>query len=248
MILLEVSSTQIQVRENFYTTNQIIEKYRDMSKREHYISQGGIPFQESLVFWAPLTENDLTDHISGSTLSVYSPGGLSWDSNEGMYLFDGYAPASTYKTLFSWEGLDLDVTKPVTSTNMHHTIHSTIRFTNTRTIYTRCFPTFAYIAGINNYSYVCMFVAAVYNYTFSDNQVYKCTEVINGNTVSLYVNGIKTNTQGFNGSGNMNRTQLGTTFNLYPLHQGNRDQGGLSYNKDIRVYNRPLSDSEVAQL
>ena len=44
------------------------------------------PFAENLVFWAPLTQGDLSDHISGE-VGVSSPNcSAVWDNNEGMYL------------------------------------------------------------------------------------------------------------------------------------------------------------------
>mgnify|MGYP003408262231 FL=1 len=63
-----------------------------MARREYKsMEQGGgnlpdVPFAENLVFYAPLTEGDLTDHITGNTLNYTQ--GLQWDSAMGMYKFD----------------------------------------------------------------------------------------------------------------------------------------------------------------
>lgn len=55
-------------------------------KREHKDIVEVVPFRESLVFYAPLTEGDLTDHVSGQSL-VYPSGRVVFDSERGMYLF-----------------------------------------------------------------------------------------------------------------------------------------------------------------
>lgn len=58
-------------------------------RREHTSSSimPDVPFAEDLVFYAPLTEGDLTDHVSGETL-IYPSGSVNWDSTEQMYLFN----------------------------------------------------------------------------------------------------------------------------------------------------------------
>ena len=217
-------------------------------KREHIFDKGDLPpFYEDLVFYAPLTEGDLSDHISGNTMSVLSPGGVAWDGNMGMYLFNGAAPARTFKTLFSWNGLDLDLQTTVTASVLHHTIHHKLTFVSSG-IYHRAYPTFSYVRGTNQYAYICLYAKSYYNYNFIDNELYSITEVIDGSTTNLYVNGIRTASVSTILNGNMSYSQLGTTFNIYPLHQGDTAQGGISYNRDIRVYNRVMSDSEVAQL
>ena len=58
--------------------------------RREYMKSGGDtplpPFSENLVFWAPLTQGDLSDHISGEVGASSSNCSAVWDSNEGMYL------------------------------------------------------------------------------------------------------------------------------------------------------------------
>lgn len=58
-------------------------------RREHKQPRGNTPlppFTEDLVFWAPLSQGDLTDHISGETGVSSSNCSAVWDSTEGMYL------------------------------------------------------------------------------------------------------------------------------------------------------------------
>lgn len=45
------------------------------------------PFYENLVFWAPLTEGDLTDHISGVSPTTDTGCSITWDNDKKMYFF-----------------------------------------------------------------------------------------------------------------------------------------------------------------
>lgn len=58
-------------------------------RRDDFLKTGGPdlpPFAEDLVFWAPLTEGDLTDHISGETGTTSPGASVQWDDSKGMYL------------------------------------------------------------------------------------------------------------------------------------------------------------------
>ena len=66
--------------------------------REHKQPGGNTPlppFSENLVFWAPLTQGDLSDHISGEVGASSSNCSAVWDSTEGMYLLTA-ATTDTY--------------------------------------------------------------------------------------------------------------------------------------------------------
>ena len=54
-------------------------------RRNHSIDN--IPFAENLVFYAPLTEGDLTDHVSRTSMVDGNRGTYIWDSEKKMYLF-----------------------------------------------------------------------------------------------------------------------------------------------------------------
>lgn len=60
-------------------------------RREYALKEGGggevPPFNENLVFWAPLTEGDLSDHVSGKVPAVDSGCSMLWDASKGMYKF-----------------------------------------------------------------------------------------------------------------------------------------------------------------
>lgn len=60
-------------------------------RREDIIKQNApsVPFEEDLVFYAPLTQGDLTDHISGSTgvaVNDTRSDNLTWNSSVGAYI------------------------------------------------------------------------------------------------------------------------------------------------------------------
>lgn len=61
-------------------------------KRQETLSDN-VPFANSLIFYAPLTEGDLTDHVSGATGIPCIEGGtmpvdnLTWDAANGAYKF-----------------------------------------------------------------------------------------------------------------------------------------------------------------
>lgn len=71
-------------------------------RREHHINRL-IP--ENCIFYAPLTQGDLTDHISGINASYgnHPNGSVEWDSNVGAYHFykNGAGQACC------WDGLNL---------------------------------------------------------------------------------------------------------------------------------------------
>lgn len=79
-----------------------------MAKREHHTAQSYIEWLKSLgcVFYAPLTNGDLTDHISGQPL-VVTNGTVTWDSVENAYKFYGPNTLNTY--IAHWQNLNLNL-------------------------------------------------------------------------------------------------------------------------------------------
>ena len=64
-------------------------------RREHVLDNiSNIPFAEDLVFYAPLTEGDLTDHVNNLQGKVKTTASITWDSSVGMYLID--SPQKNY--------------------------------------------------------------------------------------------------------------------------------------------------------
>ena len=95
-------------------------------RREHLSSTRvlpDIPFAEDCIFYAPLTQGDLTDHISSNTLTVLSPATCTWDSSKNMYYFNAYNMGG-WNTKFRWSGLDLGiVSDPNNVSNLHYTVY-----------------------------------------------------------------------------------------------------------------------------
>ena len=60
-----------------------------MSRREHITSQSYIDWLKSLgcVFYAPLTEFETRDLISGSQMQQGNNGTVTWDANEQAWFF-----------------------------------------------------------------------------------------------------------------------------------------------------------------
>ena len=75
-----------------------------MSKRHTFEQSGGE--DPTLVFYAPLTEGDFYDHISGIEMQS-GTGTITWDSNKAAYHF---LQASNNRGVVGyWDGLNLDI-------------------------------------------------------------------------------------------------------------------------------------------
>jgi hypothetical protein len=67
---------------------------------------------QGCIFYAPLKKNDLTDHVSGATMTI-SQGTVTFDNNYGMYKFE--IPANTNSIACAY--WDVDFTNDFTLTN-----------------------------------------------------------------------------------------------------------------------------------
>lgn len=79
-----------------------------MPKREQTKSDSYIDWLKSMgcVFYAPLSQGDTRDYISGQDL-VVSNGTVTWSVNENAYQF--YGPYSLNNFIASWQNLNLDI-------------------------------------------------------------------------------------------------------------------------------------------
>lgn len=220
-----------------------------MSKREHYISQGDVPFLENLVFYAPLEYGDTTDNVSGTDVTVISPGVLSYDMNKSMYLFSATTSGSIFDNLFYWNTPELGlIGNSSTINDMHYTIHFNVVFTMLG-YYSRCVPNISYIKRSNMYGYVGNGNTGSWGYDFQLNRPYNIVAVIDGNSQDIYVDKsfVSTVTPFFNI--NINKNDLDFGVKIFYIHQGSGNaQNGAGYYKDIRIYNRALTAAEVAEL
>lgn len=59
----------------------------------------------SLIFYAPLTQDDLTEHITGNSFTITGDGQMTWDESNQIWHF--VTPTTTYKCImtieFPWE-------------------------------------------------------------------------------------------------------------------------------------------------
>ena len=90
-----------------------------MPIREHNTEQSYVDWLKSLgcVFYAPLTENESHDLISGSQMQQGNNGTVTWDANAQAWFFqDLYA--NVYDVVASWQNLSL----PFDITNIGFTL------------------------------------------------------------------------------------------------------------------------------
>lgn len=81
-----------------------------MSRREHITSQSYIDWLKSLgcVFYAPLTENETRDLISGESPTIDENCTVTWDASQGMYKLYARRVGQNYGALNYRSGLDLN--------------------------------------------------------------------------------------------------------------------------------------------
>lgn len=212
-----------------------------MARREYKsMEQGGgnlpdVPFAENLVFYAPLTEGDLTEHISGQAMTITGDGGIDYDSAEGAYLitlptFDTESPS---KAVLIADNLSLGLSNQLTTVYSYRELGSA----NFRPAY--------FSAGnilSDTYPYALPFVFGgargsanqwkTFIQVWDTSQFmtsYKNGSIYNEQTISTTI------TDSCNSGISIGRRAAS-------FHQGSY------YLRDLRIYNRALTASEVAQL
>lgn len=62
-------------------------------------------YDPSLIFYAPLSKDDLTEHITGNSFQITGDGQMTWDGSNNIWHF--VSPTTTYKCImtieFPWE-------------------------------------------------------------------------------------------------------------------------------------------------
>lgn len=197
------------------------------------------PFVENLVFWAPMPENDVTDHISGISPTSDTGCSYTWDANKRMYLCETAGSISSLNAALIWNNLTLDI-KPaniqqftitgvfefvsqngngyscyIACNNYHDQSPTNIRWTNGDAGLTP--------SGTNRLTVV------------ADNSegLKKCIRYVNSTQAT------------YQSSWNGFRTP---PVSIAVGQLLNNNVGFRIYAKDIRIYNRALSAAEVAQL
>lgn len=216
-------------------------------KREHNINE--IPFYENLIFYAPLSEGDLKDHVSGNSFVPKTGASVTYDSTKDMYLFN-----KQNASCIVCNGLNLNID------------FSQQSFSNARfTIFFECQFSRIYI-GTGNASMVSLgtdYAERLPNTSYSNftntrrlssynlafDEQYKIAIVMDRGACKLYVNGTLTDYPDAGPYDWYDSYDFRKANNGVFVNGGNwsgNDGGG--YYKDIRIYNRALTAEEVAQL
>lgn len=188
------------------------------------------PFAENLVFWAPLTEGDLTDHISGKNLTQTN-GTVTWDAAVGAYKFVGPNRRQLGIHIAEWSGLSLGLDV----TNLEFTIVFEIyKFSNELT-------TPAHLGGRTFATNLAI---------GADANVWNkfCTALERYNGVAhhyshQYLNGVDKLTFDRGTS-----PILGNVNTNVKVECNDNNDSRTYYMRNVRIYNRALTAEEVAQL
>lgn len=205
------------------------------------VSGGGgelpdVPFAEDLLFYAPLTQGDLTDHISGVSPIQDANTTITWDSSKQMYLLNSKPGRSSYYV-------------------------SPLRYVGVSVINVHQSPLtlFAQVVCSKNGNNYCAMVItpdwrtagkgkSIYymgetRFGGKDTSLRKYCGVWNGSgNVKFYKNGSQTNSISWGSSTKW------TGSSCVAICMANDCSEYEIYAKDVRIYGRALSAAEVAQL
>lgn len=218
-----------------------------MIRQHHRLSD--IPFSENLVFYAPLSEGDLTDHVSGNTFHTVGNATVVFDSNIGMYLFKKSGQAYVICT-----GLELGLNESSSDfANLNCTLYFKCYFTTANTgtqnasmvslgdYYLHRFPNVSFSNFTNK--------RRLSSYNLCVNTYYSIAIVFTNGVCSLYVDSNLTdypNNGTYSWYDSFDFTKINDSVLINAGNWSGNDGGG--YYKDVRVYNRALTAQEVAQL
>lgn len=195
--------------------------------RRDYIAAGGEVIPEGCVFLAPLVENDLKDHVSGESFVV--DGQLTWNANEKAYLvtLGGVGTRVAHIVV-----PNMGITTKMTTVYEYKEVGSS----NFRPA---CFG--ATYSGGDSYPYVLPFVFG--GARGSANQWKKFVQTWDNGSFKGWKNGVLYNTQTINTTINSTcNTGLSIGYVLGGQHSGSY------YLRNLRIYNRILSQQEINDL
>lgn len=205
--------------------------------RRHYIiaGGGGIPFEENLIFYAPLTEGDLTDHVSRTIGTQMSSCEMYYDDVKEAYkLVSKPNRSKYYVSPLCWTGLSTRLNTPPL------TLSIDVAGVNQGNGYCAMLitPSWSIIQKNYNASYL-----GEVRFGGLDISFNRYAAVFEQNKdVVFYKNGVVTSHYGwwtlpnYTGDGSV-AICMANDCNLYSI-----------YAKNARIYNRALTASEVAQL
>ena len=199
------------------------------------------PVDPTLIFFAPLSYGDLTDHISGNMLNNYSSF-VSWNSSQQMYHVD---KPTTRENCPYWN-VDFTGVLPKTPNQTYTFIVDGKSVKSSSYNY----PEFFSLGYFYNGNWVpCI---AMDGWRESDKTSFKRrVTVFDGNAALRYADGMLTERaeQGSTSGWRVSRwqTQSFQKVCLNPFR--NKDEAGLDiYVKNLRIYNRALSIEEAMSL
>ena len=224
-------------------------------ERRRLLNINGIPFWEDCVFYAPLNQGDLADMISGNSCQKASFATLAsivYDSNVGAYLFTSGNYSSQYKDIFYWGNLNLGIfSNNMNLSDVAYTMVSKVRVATANAIGTsRHIPGLWLAGGYNYYIYSPNVAAGAYfNDDTIDNQWHEYIVRVGGGTTETIKDKTLQRTYAFSiVKNNYNYSESNKWVAVYINYASTNQQMGSAYIKDIRVYNRALTDAEIAQL
>lgn len=223
---------------------QLDNERRVAMRREHAIIGGGAPlppFAENLVFWASLTEGDLTDHVS--SLVPNGQGTATWDAQKSMYLLD-----STQNN--QWKAA-LRYTKnggfPINSID-GHSIYLRIQLISNTTdyeVFAACTSIYIRNNGWSSLKECFGYINQVVSGVQVDGQTHSVCFTAKAGEWKCYTDGLLVYTgQGYTAAQQENPP---TQLDVCATNTGSNRRIKL-YARDVRLYNRILTASEVAQL
>ncbi len=218
-------------------------------ERRRLLDINGIPFADDLIFYAPLTQGDTTDHISGQDIHVRHAGTLTWDNTEGAYKFDG--SAAEFYSQFYWSNLSLGI--DVTSANtVEYTMFAKVKIVsaNTDIYYCRFLPSAGRTDGSGRHVGSPLYQGSTFYFSsYSTGIWYEFTSSIKNNSSNNYINKsiVRTTNAGYQVSG-LPASDMNKYVSIFPCYNVSGANSGVVYVRDVRFYNRALTAAEIAQL
>lgn len=216
-------------------------------KRENVQISGSvlpdIPFAENLVFYAPLTYGDLTDHISGTSPTTDTQCSCTWDSSKEMYLLSANG-ANNFRCALNYTNLSLQITEKSTQ---QFTVTGIFEWVSKNG---NNFEAFYSVSNQKQSSNTCL------RWTCGDVTKYDGGKHFTG---IKRLTAIVDNSSGQGTYIRYEDNELVTNFGSWSNIKNPPNSVGICqllinqyafscYAKDVRVYNRALSAAEVAQL
>ena len=195
-----------------------------------------VPFSENLVFYAPLTQDDLTDHISGNSPTTMSNCSKSWDSSKEMWkLTSNPGRTGYYVSPLRYQNLNT----PQVSPSSKMTLVIDVAGINAGNNYCAMLITPEWGTIAKRYYH---FYLAETRFGGIDTGIHRYVGVWDSGSVTWYKDGVR------KGSQSWGSTSVYTGAGCVAVCMANDTSKYEIYAKNVRIYNRAFTASEVAQL